>query len=274
MAKRNRSSSETSAYKTPIKPKFVAYKPQYNWTDTEKQKVIEGANKGWKETRIKNTSFPDSGPSKSQIKTLLQKLPFRTGGVANSGLANFPEFAQGAPKGNFETVHQLSKLNFSFSVSKAINFGFGDEPKDQEVINLEEEDTNEEESGDEEGCFIYWTVYGEKQLFVIVKDIPGADLSDLEATERGVTFKITIEGPPILKILDIFKIKPTNQALLDVANDLKKKEYVVSIKSKFKLALTEENKLTFEKWADDGVGYSIVSLAFASQVKEISKAEN
>lgn len=89
-------------YKTPSKkPRNSSKKQHYAWKEDEKELVKEGANKGWKETRIKNYYFKGIGPSKSQIKTFLEKLTTNGGSLAQSGLNNIPNFAQNNSVGNF-----------------------------------------------------------------------------------------------------------------------------------------------------------------------------
>jgi hypothetical protein len=71
--------------------------------------VIDGANKDWKEYKIKKIYFANTTyPTVSQIKTKLKKIPFMSGGVANSGLVNNPNFAQQQPKGIFNFYRFLS----------------------------------------------------------------------------------------------------------------------------------------------------------------------
>lgn len=97
---------DTTPYKTPNDKKRPRplnggnRKKHYKWTEQEKNIVKEGANKGWKETKIKTNYFKDGGPSKSQIKTLLEKLTTK-GNLSDSGLNNIPKFPQSNTIGKF-----------------------------------------------------------------------------------------------------------------------------------------------------------------------------
>ena len=76
MPKKKKDEDDDGDFKTPKQPKYASKTPNYTWTEEDKAKVVEGKNKGWKETKIKNnlfnnTKYPTYKPNKNNAKKSL-----------------------------------------------------------------------------------------------------------------------------------------------------------------------------------------------------------
>ena len=107
-------------------------------------------------------------------------------------------------------------------------------------------------------------------MILFLKDIRGAEISDAEVSKSGVSFKVKIPSPPVVEICQDFKIEMTNDKLLTMVSDLRAKEQVVIVKSKFKLALPESLTLKFVPKTYGKITYKILEVEVSSQAKDIN----
>lgn len=209
----------------------------YTWTDIETEKVKEGKNKGWKEHKIKNHYFSETkNPTKHHIKTLLKKLPKKR---------------KKDNERNSSSSHNTNKLSHleNESIRKLSTFG-----AKYNTIGFE--------------C--YYTHYFEKKLYLMVSELPGHVIADLQISEYNISFTVKINGPPILEFCKKYNVPIDNDNLERASKDFRSKFYKIEIAPKFKLSLQRDRIYNFSKTILEELTYFIVEIDCTTEYIEIT----